>query len=124
MVMAGVENPMEIVARNLAYKIMAEPAVMRQLGKAYLKEMGLDSIELELEELNDESQVQQMMQQLQQRMMGQGQPGNPLMPQDNNSGGPSGGGGQSAPPPQNIGRPLDQGQQSPGANEGARMVAQ
>lgn len=121
MVMAGVENPMEIISRNLAYKIMAEPAVMRQLGKGFLKELGLDSLELELEELNDQSQLQQMLAQLQQRMMGQGDPGNPLMPQAKEGGG-GGGGNQSAPPPQNIGRPLDNGTQGPGANEAARMV--
>lgn len=124
MVMAGVENPMEIIARNLAYKVMAEPAVMRQIGKKFLEELGIDSTELELEELNDQSQLQQMMMQLQQRMMGGGeQAGNPLMPQQKP---PQGGGGQGGSPngaPQNIGRPVDDGGQGPGANQAARMVS-
>ena len=97
---------------------------MRQMGKKFLEELGIDSTELELEELNDQSQLQQMMMQLQQRMMGGGeQAGNPLMPQQKP---PQGGGGQGGSPngaPQNIGRPVDDGGQGPGANQAARMVS-
>lgn len=122
-VMAGFDNAMEIIARNLAYEIMAEPAVKRQLGKQFLRELGLDSIELELEELNEQSQVQQMMMELQQRMMGQGNPGNPLMPERGGSRqGEQQGGANTAPPPQAIGRPIDSPQQSPEVNSAAREV--
>jgi hypothetical protein len=125
MVMAGIENPMEIIARNLAYQIMKEPAVMRQLGKGFLKEMGLDSMELELEELNDQSQLQQMMMQLQQRMMGggEGEVGNPLMPQEapSKSGQPQGG-ANTQTAPQAQGRPIAQPMRSEGADQAGRML--
>lgn len=125
MVMAGFDNPMEIISRNLAYEIMAEPAVRRQLGKAFLKEMGLDSIELELEELNDQTMIQQMMQQFQSRLMGQGggDPTNPLVPQERQSrSGESQGGQNTTPAPQAQGRPMAQPMQSQGMNEGAAMT--
>ena len=123
MVMAGIENPMEIIARNLAYKIMNEPAVSRQLGKGFLKEMGLDSMELELEELNDQSALQQMMMQLQQRMTGQGEPNsNPLMPEGGSRQGEVQGGANTAAPPQAAGSPLAEVGQSPEVNSAARMV--
>lgn len=123
MVIAGIENPMEIISRNLAYKIMNEPAVSRQLGKGFLREMGLDSIELELEELNEQNQIQQMMMELQQRMMGGGETGNPLMPEQGSSRqGEQQGGANTAPPPQAIGSPLAEVGASPEVNSAARMV--
>src|SRR5690606_15981325 len=41
---AGWENPMEVIARNLAYSIMEEPAIKRKLAKYYLEEWGLDAL--------------------------------------------------------------------------------
>lgn len=115
LVFAGWENPMEVIARNLAYTIMQEPAVKRQLAKQALKEWGLDAQELEMEELQEQSMVQQMMAELQARMQGAGQqsPGAPLMgsegqpPQQPQQGG---GGSMS---PQAQGAPSQQVQQLP-----------
>jgi hypothetical protein len=119
---AGWENPMEVISRNLAYEIMQSPAVMRQLAKQALKDWGLDDRELELEELNDNSVLQQAQVALQQRLMGQtgaGQPGQPVTPQ--------GGGGQqpqpSQAPPQAQGAPVNMAPQSPEAQGAAQMIA-
>lgn len=117
---AGWENPMEVIGRNLAYAIMEEPAIKRKLAKQYLEEWGLDAIELELEEINDSSLVQQMVMQLQQNMQGQGQqPGaqlagqpQPQMQQQQ----------PAAPSPQVAGAPLDQVNPMPSVNDARRDI--
>lgn len=128
LVFAGWDNPMEVIERNLAYSIMQEPAIKRQLAKQAAKDWGIDPMEMELEELNESSFIQQMVAQLQQNMagMGQGQPGSPLAQQEGS--GPQGGSGQgasnSAPPPQQIGHPLAMPNQMPSVNDARREVGQ
>lgn len=108
---AGFDNAMEIISRNLAYTIMEEPAVKRQLAKQALKDWGLDTMELELEELNDSSMLEQMKQQIMSQMQGAAPPQSPVAPQDGGGGpsGPQGGGGMMPQPtqqaPQAIGAP-------------------
>lgn len=120
-VFAGWENPMEVISRNLAYEIMQEPSVKRQLAKQALKDWGLDTMELELEEINDQQMIQQMMAEMQSRMqgMGQGQPGQQLagqqqQPQQQQLG------QQSSTPPQAAGAPLNMPQQSNDVNQAYR----
>lgn len=91
-VFANWENPMELVERDLAYTIMAEPAVRRQLAKQALKSWGLDVTQLEMEEAMELSELKkfmqglEQMQQEQQQGQTQQQPGmlgagNPMSPQ-------------------------------------------
>lgn len=123
-VFAGWENPMEVIQRNLAYKVMNDPAVVRQLAKQALKDWGLDFQEIELEEMNDNNVLQQMMQEMKNRNAGQGAgaPGTPLA--GNSPSGPAGpsGPGAPAPSPQAIGAPVQMTPQAPGVNQVAQMM--
>ena len=119
---AGWENPMEVIKRNLAYSILLEdPSVRRQIAKEALKDWGYDTMELQLEELNDSNMLEQMSAMLQQKnqgMAGSGQPGQPL----------AGAGGApqqqqaSAAPPQAAGAPLQEANQMPQVNSAARDI--
>ncbi len=111
---AGWENPMEVIARNLAYELMKQPALQRQLAKEALNLWGLDATELEIEEMNDNNMLQQMMAELQNKAagMGQGAPGQPIAPEQ-------GQGGEQMMPemaPQAQGAPLAMPNQMPDVN--------
>lgn len=109
--MAGFEDAMEIVERNLAFEMMQDPAVRRQIAKRALEEWGYDSMELTIESAADDMMVQQMLAALQQSLMGQQPPGVPTageqVPTE-----PQQGGGGGATLPQAVGAPV-QGMQTP-----------
>jgi hypothetical protein len=125
---AGWENPMEVIKRNLAYSILLEdPSVRRQIAKEALKDWGMDTMELQLEELNDTNMLKQMAAMLQQKNQGTpgaGAPGQDLQQQ----GSPAPGGQQQAQvpaaPPQAAGSPLAQPQQMPEVNGAMRDIGQ
>lgn len=121
---ANWENPMEVIARNLAYEIMQEPSIKRQLAKKALEDWGLDAKELELEELMDQNIIQQMMAEMQSRMQGQGQgaPGDPLMGGNSGGGMPAQDPMMQSAPPQAAGSPLDMPQQLPEVNQMTRDI--
>lgn len=76
-VLAGFEDALEKVQRNMAFRLMQDPAIQRQLAKEALAEWGYDTTELIVQELADQTMIQQLMAQLQQQMMGQQPPGIP-----------------------------------------------
>lgn len=125
LVFAGWENPMEVIGRNLAYSMMEEPAIKRHLAKQFLEDWGIDAMELELEELNDSSIIQQMMIQLQQNVQGgpnAAQPGEQLAQPEQNTEAPKP--QVSAAPPQVAGSPLQQPNPAPQVNDMNRMLGQ
>ncbi len=108
-VFANWENPMEMIERDLAYQVMQEPAVRRQLAKQALKDWGLDTMELELEEQLEVMQLNNIIQQAQQEMQQQ----NPQPPQAPEGGMPPEG---QMSPDQMMGMMPEQiPQQAPGA---------
>lgn len=122
---AGWENPMEVIARNLAWQMMQEPAVMRAMAKQALEDWGLDAKELEMETLADQTQLQQLAQELQQRLTGgnpQGAPGTPLQgqaptpPQQQQ-------GNVAAAPPQAAGSPLQTADMGLQVNDARRALS-
>ena len=123
---AGWENPMEVIGRNLAYSIMEEPAIRRQIAKQFLKDWGLDATEIEIEEMNDNATVQQLLKQLQVNNAGIGQqPGSQMMAESSKPPSqPQRGGGPSAAPPQAAGSPLQMPNQMPQVNDMNRMMGQ
>ena len=119
-VMAGFEDPIELIKRNLAFEMMAEPTVRRVIAKKALEDWGYDTLELQLELMMDEMEQQKIMMSLQQAMMGDpsamaaaggsappsGEPGDTTNPQNvpslpNPVGAPAQ--GLSTPPNMNIG---------------------
>lgn len=118
---AGFENPMEIIARNLAYEIMQEPTIKRALAKQAAMDWGLDVRQLEAEEMKEQLELQSVVQQWQQMMSGQmiqpGQSQQQSPDQSSGFGGAGGGGGNGAPQteqaPQAVGAPVGGPAQAP-----------
>lgn len=123
---AGWENPMEVIKRNLAYSILLEdPSVRRAIAKDALKSWGYDTLELQLEELNDNNMLQQMAAMLQQKNQGNpeaGQPGQPLQQEGAPAQGMQPQGQGSAAPPQAAGAPLAMPDQMQGVNQMNRDI--
>lgn len=114
LVHAGFDDAMEIIQRNLAYEIMQEPAIKRQLAKDAAAAWGLDTMEMELQEQIEQADLRNAVQGILQEIAQQtgAQPGQePEEPQQNQ------GGGSPAVAPQAAGAPVDQATQPlPNAN--------
>ena len=119
---AGWDNAMEVIQRNLAYKIMDHPSVQRQLAKMALEEWGLDATELEMAEMSDNTMMQQYQAMLQMQLAGQMQPGGDAMMEGQGQPQGGGGGGIPAAPPQAAGSPLEQVDQMPDVNQMRGMI--
>lgn len=107
-VFAGWENATEVVARNLAYSIMEEPAIKRALAIRAATEWGINVDELIMESMQEQVKQQQMLQQMMNPQGAGGPPqtnfGNqPQEPQQQPQGESSGGIQRQA-----IGSPTDQ----------------
>ena len=79
LVMAGFDNPSELIARRYAYDVMQDEEMKRAIGRAQLQEWGLNADEIELQERMQMGNMQVTLSDFMNSIQG-GTPAGPPMP--------------------------------------------